>query len=373
MSLSLYRTKEFELSVKLFNSAAQPEDYGFIAVLALAQRLKIPFLPITWQALRDDLGRGGQARICQASANVETSFAFKRSVNSDEDTPFRAIVSEMIMLSHHVIRDHPYVVTLEGICWDIPNDSQVWPVLIFEKSIHGDLLEFVQAGLGRSLSIQEKLKLCTDIGIAVRDMHSNSICFFLYMKADVTNSISDIIHGDIKHQNVLVFKNKNDRFVAKMADFGFSTAFLGENDKISFPRSRPWNAPEYHERYFSPEQAKRMDIYSFGLLCFWFLFGTSDQLPLYENTESVNFEGKGASLNIIERLKKNEDDNFLKWIAWVLDRQDNIKDTERYNLKQFFRFTLVRKPDQRNMNYDHLLSSLASHRLNSRTILIFRC
>jgi hypothetical protein len=176
-------TKELGSGSRPSHSAAQRADHSFIALLALAQRLEIPFLSITWQALLDNLGQGGQARVSQAVANVQTSFAFKRfrddsTGNVDEDTPFQAVINEMIMLSHHAIRDHPYVVTLEGICWDIPgNSDQVWPVLVFEKSIHGDLFQFTKAGRGSTLSFQDKLKLCTDIGIAIRDMHSNSMCF----------------------------------------------------------------------------------------------------------------------------------------------------------------------------------------------------
>lgn len=375
MSLSLYRTKELGSGSRPSHSAAQYADHSFIALLALAQRLKIPFLPITWQALRDNLGQGGQARVSQALANVQTSFAFKRfrddsTGNVDEDTPFQAVINEMVMLSHHAIQDHPYVVTLEGICWDIPRDDQIWPVLVFEKSIYGDLFQFVKAGLGSALPTQEKLKLCADIGIAIRDMHLNSMWFFLYIEVDRsqrTNYVIDIIHGDIKHENILIFKDKDHGFIAKVADFGFSTGFQGENDKIFLPKSRPWHAPEYHDRHFSPEEAKRTDIYSFGLVCFWLLFGTSGQLPFapwmqYENAESISFEVNYEHPSILECLKKNEDDDLLKWIAWVINCQDDFNDGERKNLKQFFRFTLVRKPDQRNMNYNDLLSSLAPHR-----------
>ena len=184
MSLSLYRTKELGSGSRPSHSAAQYADHSFIALLALAQRLEIPFLPIIWQALLDNLGQGGQARVSQALANVQTSFAFKRfrgdsTYNSDDDTPFQAVINEMIVLSNPAVLDHPYVVTLQGICWDISTDGdQVWPVLVFEKSVHGDLFEFVKVGPGSSLSTQEKLKLCTDIGIAIRDMHSNSMCLF---------------------------------------------------------------------------------------------------------------------------------------------------------------------------------------------------
>ena len=128
------------------------------------------------------IGQGGQATISQALATVQIRVAFKRfrdnlTGNSDDDKPFQAIVKEIIMLSHHAIRDHPYVATLEGICWDIPGDgNQIWPVLIFEKTEFGDLYDFAKTGRGSALSTQEKLGLCTDIGIAIRDMHTNSMC-----------------------------------------------------------------------------------------------------------------------------------------------------------------------------------------------------
>jgi hypothetical protein len=90
----------------------------------------------------------------------------------------------------------------------------------------------------------------------------------------------------------------------------------------------------------------------------------------YENAESISFESSSESLDILECLKENEDDNFLRWIAWLINCQDDLNDIERNNLKEFFSFTLVQKPDQRNMKYNDLLSSLAPHRLDETTILI---
>src|SRR5271168_646304 len=83
----------------------------------------------------------------------------------------------------------------------------------------------------------------------------------------------DIIHGDIKPSNVLVFRNDADSFSAKVADFGYSTRFSKDDERIRIPRSRPWNAPEVNgDRLFNPSEARRTDIYSFGILCVWFLF-----------------------------------------------------------------------------------------------------
>lgn len=181
--MSLYESNSittFSQSSRPSRPADQYADYGFIAVLALAQRLHVSFLPLTWQAALPELGKGGQAGVNQALINSQISFAFKRfgppSTDSyGERTPFQEIVCEMIMLSHPSIRQHPYIVTLEGICWDIPGDGeQVFPVLVFQKSHFGDLQRFAKEGMGQDLSLEERLKLCADIGIAIRDMQSNS-------------------------------------------------------------------------------------------------------------------------------------------------------------------------------------------------------
>ena len=48
---------------------------------------------------------------------------------------------------------------------------------------------------------------------------------------------------------------------------------MGESGKALLPKSRPWNAPEHHFGELEVQEAKRMDVHSFGMLCFWFLFG----------------------------------------------------------------------------------------------------
>lgn len=164
----------------LFGTSAAPaypgnhySDYGFIDVLGLAQRLKLDLLPITWQT---PLGIVGQSRasINQALVDIQTSFAFKRFDHTGQSNPLQETAQEMAILGHPFIRDHPHIVQLIGICWDIPQDDQVWPVLVFEKSHLGDLYHFVHSGKGKDLSLKNRLKICADVGIAIRDMHLNS-------------------------------------------------------------------------------------------------------------------------------------------------------------------------------------------------------
>jgi hypothetical protein len=166
--------------------------YDFITFLAVAQKLEIDILPITWQSTREMIGLGGTSQINQSSINVRTSFAFKcvgdrHKLDKPMHSIYQSIISEVIALRVPSIQRHSNILELQGICWDIPlsEDSEteagegnpssqykVWPVLVFEKSEFGDLLEFAMLPVGRDLGFNERLQLCEDIGTAVADMHS---------------------------------------------------------------------------------------------------------------------------------------------------------------------------------------------------------
>src|SRR5438046_9225474 len=88
----------------------------------------------------------------------------------------------------------------------------------------------------------------------------------------MTNASIGIIHGDVKPQNILIFKDDSGNYVAKVADFGYSTQFVNDEELVKMPKSWPWNAPEHHHRGFKPSQARKMDAYSFGILCLWLMF-----------------------------------------------------------------------------------------------------
>ena len=73
------------------------------------------------------------------------------------------------------------------------------------------------------------------------------------------------------------------------------------------PHIEPWNAREHHDRSFRSEQAKRMDVYSFGLLCFWIVLqaGFSGDLPLPPDTilksgQLVSFERDEPKNNLLQ-------------------------------------------------------------------------
>ncbi|KAF2808305.1 kinase-like protein [Mytilinidion resinicola] len=365
----LASTRSYEASThtKTFGASATPtysgnaySDYGFIAVLGLAQRLKIDLLPITWQALLGLIGQS-RARINQALLSIQTSFAFKRFDHDKKSNLFQEIVQEMAILGHPLVQGHPHIVNLIGICWDIlennedtPKDDwdistgiQVWPVLVFQKSHLGDLYSFAQSRKGKSLSLESKLKICADVGIAIRDMHLNNI-----------------IHGDIKPQNVLMFKDGPGAYTAKVADFGFSTHFRGEKDLINITTSVPWNAPEHHGRAFYPQDAKAMDVYSFGMLCLWLLFDVeaSETTPYHLETvnvaESFSFEGQDWSKKGDALLLWKESDRLLDWATQLAAGDRRLKAEAKDRVTQFFQSSLCVDPQKRITDWRCILSFL---------------
>ncbi|KAI4266963.1 MAG: hypothetical protein L6R38_008457 [Xanthoria sp. 2 TBL-2021] len=72
-----------------------------------------------------------------------------------------------------------------------------------------------------------------------------------------------IIHGDIKPLNALVFDGDGKRIV-KLADFGDASICDNEQSLALLPKSVPWDPPEHHYRGIPYQEAKKMDIYSFG-------------------------------------------------------------------------------------------------------------
>ena len=189
--------------------------YDFITFLETCQNLEVDFLPVTWQPALDTLGVGGQSEVRQSMISLAMSFAFHRvkppgrerkrddddedeergehgkerhegKSQENEEQIYRALVSQVSILQIPKIQYHPNIVHLIGVCWDIrvpspENDHSsrsteerqlhVLPVLVTEKTKHGDLKCFMKSA-GSKLDFAGRLKLCIDIASGIRDLHS---------------------------------------------------------------------------------------------------------------------------------------------------------------------------------------------------------
>jgi serine/threonine protein kinase len=153
---------------------ASPRD--FLKFLGVVQQHEIDVFPITWHPALDTIGEGATAEIRAALIDLQTSYAFKRYIMSDnnEEKLLLHLISEVSILGLESIRNHPNIIKLEGVAWDINNDGQVWPVLVFEKAEHGDLETFFASNPGKDLTFEERLDLCIHIGTALMVLRAHS-------------------------------------------------------------------------------------------------------------------------------------------------------------------------------------------------------
>ena len=153
-------------------------------------------------------------------------------------------LQELLAITHGPILQHPNIVDFLGLAWnDIPDTNQKAPVLAVEYAEYGSLSALQKS---RKLGLEDKRQLGIDIGCGLEALHR-----------------CDIVHGDIKPDNVLVFngENRGRSYVAKLADFGF--ALLGNDWPPSLSGTFLWSAPEVASRQVL--QPKSTDIYSYGL------------------------------------------------------------------------------------------------------------
>jgi serine/threonine protein kinase len=346
-----------------------------ISFLAIAHNCDVDILPILWQPTLNVLGWGATSLINQSLINVHTSFAFKRTSSylstnsiSGRDVSkanFGSLITEVLILRHPLIRNHANIIDLEGICWD---SDGVWPVLVFQRAHLGDLQSFTNYKYDQSASLEIELGLCTDISMAVMALHDCSIHFHLHslnVTADSACHRIDIVHGDIKPQNVLIFKDGKGGLQAKLTDFGHSCLGKDENDPIYLPRSRPWNDPNWDDECFEIHEAKRMDIYSLGMVCLfvlchsthtWSSSEPTTTIPGYDRPISFQSIWEERNIDVFEDLKWRD---LLPGIAHSLVSTIVSLDPARQNsLAMFFSLTLAKKPDSRQPDCRKLIQLL---------------
>jgi hypothetical protein len=158
----------------------------FISFLTVAQDLGIDLCSVKWHPALARVGEGRTAEISQALITLQTNFVFKRIKPATpsqlaERRALQAMYTEVSILGQRRIRNHPNMIRLEGICWDVWEEKdggtpEVWPVLVFEKTPYGDLDTFLRSGQGQNLKFEERLQLCSGIASAVSEMHAHREC-----------------------------------------------------------------------------------------------------------------------------------------------------------------------------------------------------
>ncbi|KAI9839769.1 MAG: hypothetical protein M1837_002008 [Sclerophora amabilis] len=236
------------------------------------------------------------------------------------------VLSEIQILTHPPLASHSNIIGLIGYGWEvnrIDRKSHVfhWPFLVLEYAAYGSMIDaFEQHVIGHDA----RLSLCLDVGHALVALHG-----------------SEVVHGDVKLENILVFPDKKKGVIAKLADFGFALVDLeGKAPRSMLPgRSEPWNAPESQKRMPFAE-LYLTDIYSFGFLI-WRTMCYGHE-PFTENDGRLSLDG----LARISRLKESQ---LLLDEAFTSMQQIRFPDSLYGRLKTALLCTLQLDPAQRNI------------------------
>ena len=158
------------------------KPHDLIDFLGLTQFHQVDLLPLTWQPALEELGNGRTSNVSQSLLNIQMSLAFKRALptqaedqqHSDgESDIFPRLCTELSVLAHPPLRNHPFIVRLEGFCWELHlNSFGVLPVFVFEKAHGGNLQDFINSEQGGKLNFAKRKELCVQIAHALMTMHN---------------------------------------------------------------------------------------------------------------------------------------------------------------------------------------------------------
>ncbi|KAL6895346.1 serine/threonine protein kinase [Trichoderma longibrachiatum] len=203
------------------------------------------------------------------------------------------VLLEIRSLLHEPIRYHPNIVKLLDIRWDTSTDTgSPFPAIVQEYAGFGTLDKLQQRTKPLPFSIKQKL--CYDIGRALSIIHA-----------------CGMVHGDLKHENVLIFVNPypnppNQPYTAKLADFGGTVMDMSGDGTHSVPmHTFPYEAPEVGEK-LTEDGAKKTDAYSYGMLIWRCMVDSHDILTSLGMSTSRGNLGDSKLRDNVKLLKLSD-------------------------------------------------------------------
>lgn len=213
---------------------------------------------IVFKSIVDGVFRGQVIKRAQVQGS---DFEDSNGDNESQQLKLRIIDLEIRTLCDERVRQSPHIVSLDGWGFDYSDRKELnrCPFLLVQEALCslGDFLRNPAQFHVERVCLEQKYTICLDIASGLECLRQ-----------------CGIVHGDLKPDNILLFydKNREGRYMAKLADFGLSI-FTTQNNDLSFSdyRSTPhWQPPETVSagRYenIEPDQLFKCDSYSYGLL-----------------------------------------------------------------------------------------------------------
>lgn len=258
-----------------------------------------------------------------------------RSVAEAEafDRHFRQLTLEVQILAHKRVRNHPHIVNILGLCSE-ESPSSLSLSIVLEYASLGTLKALLD-DQACEVVVSQRLELAKQVGKALRVLHEIGVC-----------------HGDVKLENVLVFKS-GDSLLAKISDLGQAVVLSGRDrsGRVDCPWGTPLlRAPEVRNGHslseveFNIDGAIATDVFSFGLLIWECVkrrrYFDLDWFEVGERSNQLNDDDKEALLNSLPA-------NRLIHHAEEFLRRQELDQVDLENISALFRATLQDDPGRR--------------------------
>lgn len=210
-------------------------------------------------------------------------------ISQFKDMPFD-MVTELVVLKR--MSKSPFIVTLLDQFYIKDNFAIVMPLAKCDLS-----------KIRNFLNIFEKRSIAFDILNGIYHLHTYNV-----------------IHRDLKHQNILYFDNGN----ISITDFGLSSIkgyqYSSDICTISYKAPELYNEESYDEK---------IDIWSFGMILYE-LFSNSTIIPYEKNKNQQNF------LKTMNKLREFSNTPFC-------DNEESIIDTRVFSEEDHFLLFVLKK------------------------------
>lgn len=278
------------------------------------------------------IGRGATFNVRRTLFGDSRDVVFKSrraDPDRDEDSTLmqklEAILLELRVLTHRPLRHHENIVQLIQVGWEgDPLERAVkWPVLIVEYADRGTLADFFDNE--EAVTYDGKQSLSLDIARGLQALHN-----------------CQVVHGDLKLLNVLVFSRNDGGYNAKLSDFG--GALLDSPQALLQPMgTRPWTAPEYQTNR-SRQGLLQSDVYALGLLMWRIMLDGGDLFA-----DKTLFELPSGEKNVID----DAIDDYKRSGAFLSKAKASIsrygKDLDCRAISAVFDCSLQTSPGERNL------------------------
>ncbi|ESK89537.1 hypothetical protein Moror_1197 [Moniliophthora roreri MCA 2997] len=269
----------------------------------------------------------------------------RRSATSKDASHWKHILLEIRALLHEPIRYHPNIVRLLGLSWGAAKGLRSnFPMLVLEFSELGTLAQLQKV---EDLPFNVKKKLCYDVSKGISILHA-----------------CGIVHGDLKHENILIFPSRNPNaevaYIAKLADFGGSVMDLEDQGSSLHMGTPPYEAPEAYHGKLDGDGMKRTDVYSLGLLVWRVILNGGNPFSAVHHGLGEMSEGEIMGLKKSNELRKRAKESLWK--------HTHIGQTGLELMDYVLENTLQEDPNKRRLN--HAIAALQAAQFSEIQVLL---